>query len=391
MSDSNIKQAAALMDDFAARTGLTSDQHPRRYLWTDAFAVCNFLGLARTTGEPRYTQLALRLVDAVHHTLGRHRADAAHRGWISGLSEREGAAHPTRGGLRIGKALPERGAGESFDQHLEWERDGQCFHYLTKWMHALDQTSRWTGERRFNLWARELATAAHAAFSYRPSASDRPRMYWKMSIDLSRPLVSSMGQHDALDGYVTVTQLRVAKAEVPHNAAEADLVQARAGYAEMLQGAELASADPLGIGGLLADAFRLEQLMRHGAIADHGLVAQLLDAALRGLDAYALSGELQTPAAYRLAFRELGLAIGLHAVQRMQQDAVHGRTALDRGTQARLAALQRYLPLGDQIEAFWRQPEQQRARTWLEHRDINEVMLATRLASEGFLVVFPLE
>jgi hypothetical protein len=254
-------------------------------------------------------------------------------------------------------------------------------------MHALDQASRWTGEPRFHQWARELAAAAHAAFSYRLSASDRPRMYWKMSIDLSRPLISSMGQHDALDGYVTVKQLRTTTAKVPHTTAEPDLIQASEDFAEMLQGAELASPDPLGIGGLLADAYRLEQLTRRGAADDDGLVARLLDAARTGLEAYAQSGELQAPAAYRLAFRELGLAIGLQAVQRLQQDAALGRTTLDRGTQARLQALQRYVPLGDQIEAFWVQPEQQRARSWREHRDINEVMLATRLAPEGFLVL----
>ena len=59
-------QALDLMRRFAQRTGLTSDRPLERYLWTDAFAVCNFLGL----GE---TELALRLVNQVHHTLGRHR------------------------------------------------------------------------------------------------------------------------------------------------------------------------------------------------------------------------------------------------------------------------------------------------------------------------------
>ena len=49
------------------------------------FAVCrNFLGLSRMTGEKRYTELALRLVDRVHHTLGRHRGDDSRPGWISG-------------------------------------------------------------------------------------------------------------------------------------------------------------------------------------------------------------------------------------------------------------------------------------------------------------------
>ncbi|HUT40611.1 MAG TPA: hypothetical protein VM011_04645, partial [Gammaproteobacteria bacterium] len=73
MPESRIEEASALMNAFAARTGLTSTQPARRYLWTDAFAVCNFLGLARVTGVPDYTQHALALIGQVHHTLGRHR------------------------------------------------------------------------------------------------------------------------------------------------------------------------------------------------------------------------------------------------------------------------------------------------------------------------------
>src|SRR5512140_3515204 len=169
------------MEGFAARTGLTSDAPDRRYLWTDAFAVCNFLGL----GE---TGLALRLIDRVHHTLGRHRPDDPRTGGISGLSVAEGEAHPTRGGLRIGKPLPERGAREPFDERREWDRDGQYFHYLTRWMHALDSAARATGQPRLNLWARELMDTAFAAF-----ASGK-RMVWKKSIDLTRALVPSMGQ-----------------------------------------------------------------------------------------------------------------------------------------------------------------------------------------------------
>jgi hypothetical protein len=162
MSHSQIQQAITLMNDFAVRTGLDSDQPVQRYLWTDAFAVCNYLGLARNTGDQRYRDLVLRLVSQVHHTLGRHRQDDARHGWISGLAEGEGEAHPTRGGLRIGKPLPERGARDAFDERLEWDRDGQYFHYLTKWMHALDQLSRATGESRYNLWARELSPLVQA-------------------------------------------------------------------------------------------------------------------------------------------------------------------------------------------------------------------------------------
>ena len=60
-----------IMQDYARLTGLTSnDAHPRRYLWTDAFAVCNYLELFRRTGIETYRDLGLRLVGQVHHTPG---------------------------------------------------------------------------------------------------------------------------------------------------------------------------------------------------------------------------------------------------------------------------------------------------------------------------------
>src|SRR5438128_9763314 len=74
MSD-RLSLAAGLMAGFAGSTGLDPEGPPRRYLWTDAFAVCNYLGLHRARGTPRDLELALRLVDQVHHTLGRHRPD----------------------------------------------------------------------------------------------------------------------------------------------------------------------------------------------------------------------------------------------------------------------------------------------------------------------------
>ena len=206
------EQALELMMRFAERTGLTSQRPSQRYLWTDAFAVCNFLGLARTTGESRYSELALHLIDRVHRILGRHRPDDQRTGWISGLTAEHGEAHPTLGGLRIGKPLPERPADEPMDERLEWDRDGQYFHYLTKWMHALDQVTRSSGQGLFSTWARELAHTAHRAFTSAPPHGGPRRMYWKLSIDLSRPLVASMGQHDPLDGLVTYAQLEATAA-----------------------------------------------------------------------------------------------------------------------------------------------------------------------------------
>lgn len=278
-----IEKATLLMRRFAERTGLTSDRPTQRYLWTDAFAVCNFLGLARLTGERSYADLALRLVDQVHHVLGRYRADDTRAGWISGLGEREGEAHPTRGGLRIGKALPERGPGEPFDQGLEWDRDGQYFHYLTKWMHALDQVSAATGDRRFNLWARELGEAAHAAFARAGGGRAGRRMVWKMSTDLSRPLVASMGHHDPLDGLITCVQLETTAALMSAAAQGPDLQRAVADFAAMTDGTDLRTDDPLGLGGLLADAYRVGQLMARGAFEDGMLLERLLEAAHDGL------------------------------------------------------------------------------------------------------------
>src|SRR5688572_5791932 len=184
--DEAIRAASRLMHAFAERTGLVGDAAPKRYLWTDAFAVCNFLALGDT-------ELAERLVEQVHRELGRHRADDTRTGWIGGMDEETGTEHPTRGGLRIGKPLPEREPETPIDPELEWERDGQYYHYLTKWMHALDQVGRCTGSADAGRWARELAQSAHRAFTYAPVPGMPKRMFWKMRIDLSAPLVPSMG------------------------------------------------------------------------------------------------------------------------------------------------------------------------------------------------------
>jgi len=152
-----VPTAQGLMLEFADVTGLSTVGKPtRRYLWTDAFAVCNFLGFYRETGDDKYLCLALALVDQVHGILGRHRGDDPRSGRISGLDDREGALHPTAGGLRIGKGMNERKPEEPFDDRLEWDRDGQYYHYLTKWMHALNRVGRITGEKAYTRWAVSL-------------------------------------------------------------------------------------------------------------------------------------------------------------------------------------------------------------------------------------------
>ena len=123
--DSATVRAAQLMSGFARRTGLyPASRNKQRYLWTDAFAVCNFLELFARIGNEHYQRCATDLIDQVHHVLGRYRADDRRHGWISGLDEEAGKRRPTIGGLRIGKPLKERQTGEPMDERLESGRDG---------------------------------------------------------------------------------------------------------------------------------------------------------------------------------------------------------------------------------------------------------------------------
>jgi len=376
-----------LMAEFAQLTKLSDGQTPRRYLWTDAFAVCNFLELYRQTAEEKYKQLALRLVDQVHHVLGRHRADDPRTGWISGLDEPEGERHPIRGGLRIGKPLNERRPDEPFDEQLEWDRDGQYYHYLTKWMHALSQVSRVTGEATYQRWAIELAKTVHTSFTYRPAVGGRKRMVWKMSIDLSYPLVPSMGQHDPLDGLITYLQLQATTPLEAGQPSWPDLQAEITDMAGICQGQNWATADPLGLGGLLADAYKVAQLIAHHQLKQFDLLETLLEAALVGLPAYVSQSDWPQPVDFRLAFRELGLSIGLRAVERVQGLMGESPGLFEEKAQlhSRLVALQQYTPLAEKIEAFWLERSHRKAESWLAHREINMVMLATSLAPDGYL------
>ncbi len=379
------------MAEFANLTGLspTGCVQPRRYLWTDAFAVCNFLELFNQTRNEKYKELALRLVDQVHNILGRHRDDDPRTGWISGLDEQEGRMHPTKGGLRIGKEMNERGAADPFDEHLEWDRDGQYYHYLTKWMHALNCVTRTTGDSTFNDWAMELAKTAHVRFTYVPASGGQKRMCWKMSIDLSYPLVASMGHHDPLDGFITYNQLQATADRDYEKSARPDIKVEITDMASICEGKSWITDDPLGIGGLLGDAFKVAQLIVHENFEQTDLLKTLLDSSLMGLESYAKQNQLKLSADYRLAFRELGLSIGFKAIDKLRRwiaqnpGLFHKKDALD----FKIESLMQYSPLSEMIETFWLEITNREANSWMVHRDINMVMLATSLAPDGYLMI----
>jgi len=373
----NVPDARRIMLDFADRTGLLSSESPPvRYLWTDAFAVCNFLGLFVEHGDEEALQLARRLVDQTHHVLGRHRPDDLRRGWISGLPEEQGEDHPTSGGLRIGKPLPERGPG---DATPDWDCDGQYFHYLTRWMHALNQMARVTGDATYHRWAFELASTVYESFSHITS-SGAPRLFWKMSIDLSRPQVASMGLHDALDGFLTYCQLQAMSGDD----ARLDLSREIRVLRGLCADQDWETDDTLGIGGLLCDAHRLAQLMSAGTLKEPRLLEDLLRASLHGLETFVARGMFRGVAESRLGFRELGLSIGLHAVLRIRGLAADPHAMR---LQDLLDEISRYQPLADHIERFWLESANRESASWRDHRDINDVMLATSLAPAGYLAV----
>lgn len=376
-----LSTARDLMEEYAQNTGLDPPSlSPSRYLWTDAFAVCNYLGLFCKTGRTEYREMALRLVWQVHHTLGWHRHDNGREGWISGLPAAEGELHPTAGGLRIGKPLPERERGEPYDARHEWDRDGQYYHYLTKWMHALATAGRVIGDPVYLSWALELARVAHARFVCHTPAGIPERMYWKMSIDLSRPLVPSMGQHDPLDGLVTYCELQFAAG---HPVLERETREMEG----MIRGISLETDDPLGIGGLLFDASRIVQIGGKGGEVPRNLLLPILQASLAGVESFSRSGTLALPATHRLAFRELGLSIGLAGLTRFSGllEGEPGMTGTQGHARRLVFALMKFVSMRHEIEEFWLDPVNQQCETWNAHLGINTVMLATSLAPGGFL------
>lgn len=118
------------------------------------------------------------------------------------------------------------------------------------------------------------------------------------------------------------------------------------------------------------------------------LLEIILSASCDSLKGLMRRTDLNSPAKYRLAFRELGLAIGFHAVTKMQE-LLQKHPELNQKT----PKLKRHM---DQLEEakmlmlnkicdFWCDSKSRQSSTWKDHLDINMVMLATALMPDGFL------
>jgi len=209
------------------------------------------------------------------------------------------------------------------------------------------------------------------------------RLAWKMSIDLSYPLVAGSSAHDPLDGLVSALALE----SLAGDAAPDDLAATTQALRRMCeQRPYWRTSDALGLGGLLFDACRLAQLRSTEAV-DTLLVA-VLRAAAAGLDDMLRRdpATLRRPVEQRLAFRELGLAIGLRCLPLLRQST----TALAAADARRLLdELDGYAPLGSAIETFWLTPAHREHPAWHAHQHINDVMLATCLLAPAVAMLRP--
>ena len=371
-TDVSIDLAGKLIDDFLARTGISSPVgEPRqRYLWTDAFAVQACFALSHLLENDEYLAHARRLIESVHEVLGRFRPDDERQGWLSGLPEDEGKKFPTRGGLRIGKDLPERKPGEPVDQMKEWERDGQYFHYLTRWFNTLMQAA---AEFQEPAYAHHAAGLIRAGEAFLQQRDGQYRMVWKMNTDLTKPAVESMGTHDPLEGLVcTIRALHSATTN------KSALQELKSKFENSCTDMNWFTDDSLGVGGLLLNCTRgFEFRRKEIEIPDCIQPERLLLDSLTGLRIF--SEDIfnpQQPAEARLAFRECGLSLGMNVLLGFPDDY--------KSFKVNVSKLEKYLPLVNEIEGFWMQEENRQQKSWTSHKDINAVTLACSLLARDY-------
>jgi hypothetical protein len=208
-------------------------------------------------------------------------------------------------------------------------------------------------------------------------------MHWKMSIDLTYPLVFAMGQHDPLDGFITYSELQAAARNFKQ-LSEFDLSNEINDMAGICRGQSMVTNDSLGIGGLLSDASRTAQLIVHG-FSYNNLLKTIIGSSLPCLGSFAAGNSLDLPAEYRLAFRELGLSIGLKGVEKLHGLIKENPDLFNNSLRQQVESLLRYKPTGEIIDQFWITDENRKYSSWTDHKDINMVMLATSLAPDEFL------
>lgn len=213
-----------------------------------------------------------------------------------------------------------------------------------------------------------------------------------MSIDLSYPQVPSMGHHDPLDGYLMYSQLE--QLRLSANIDGPSLSDEIAELERICDYKDWTTADSLGLGGLMTDVARAVHLYLQRKDSKYFTLAlNLIEASSLSFDHFESREKLDGPAASRLAFREFGLSIGLQALSLLRLEL----SSADLKLPVRLAdhlstllhSVLRRSHLVKEIHAFWSASKNQNSHTWIGHKDINMVMLATSLCPHTFLGEIP--
>lgn len=363
----SAEMAKELMDEFTEGTGLSGDSEAEqdRYLWTDALAVQNFMALHSFYEEEEYKEKTRELIEKVHHTLGKFAENDARSGWISELPEEEGEEHPTIKGLRIGKPQLERKESEPSDAQREWDRDGQYYHYHTRWIHALLQASQNFDN---NEWTKHAVELSLAGQHFLERTAGEFHLYWKMSVDLTYPQVKSMGAHDPLEGYLTAIECEM------KSTAKYDFSEYLRRLEKICEGKNWRTSETLGLGGLLLNVIRSAELSRHVVLPDSVGPQKLFKEAMIGLDAVSDKMSVTDSAQRRLAFRECGLSLGLRALDHHRDLLIENNLDISR--------VEEHLELADGIEDFWSQPENRKYSSYQDHLNINNVSLASSLLAQ---------
>jgi len=171
----------------------------RRYLWTDSFAILNFLSMAHHRnltsaheGERECVEAAKHLAHTVKETLGYPRPD----GNFPMLKRSDGRSGYV--GLRIGKleARSESDAGMAFD--------GQYWHYLDKWLFANSRLALYLEDKSMVGEVMMDAKEILEKFLSVNNNGTPQGLHWKLNTDMS-PIVS-LGRprpsSDAVSAYV---------------------------------------------------------------------------------------------------------------------------------------------------------------------------------------------
>ncbi|EFC35565.1 predicted protein, partial [Naegleria gruberi] len=173
-------------------------------------------------------------------------------------------------------------------------------------------TSLITRDVKYNEWAIEMAQSMHNKF-INHSSSRGLRMFWKISIDGSRPVVRSEGNLDPYDGYVTYRLLQLVNQQLKEgkNVDGSVLNREIEEMKGMVMGKYLMyqSSDPLDLG---------ETLWLTSWFPDEDWANHMRKVAISNIEEIFESTIKSTRR--RLGFRDFGVSIGLQTIPENEKD-----------------------------------------------------------------------